>query len=85
MKVIRQSDVVPLGWNQARTTAQRGAASAARDRQIPALLEAALRLLEETLSVRAGLQATFKPTPAVQRLLTLPGVGLTLAACSGSG
>jgi transposase len=25
------------------------------------------------------IQATFKPTPAVQRLLTLPGVGLTLA------
>ena len=25
------------------------------------------------------IEATFKPTPAIQRLLTLPGVGLTLA------
>jgi transposase len=30
-------------------------------------------------AVEQRIQATFKPTPAVQRLLTLPGVGLTLA------
>ncbi len=42
-----------------------------------------LRQVEELgRQVRAfeqRIEATFKPTPAIQRLLTLPGVGLTLA------
>src|SRR5438445_1758976 len=43
------------------------------------LLEQVERLDHQVREFEQRLRALFKPTPAIQRLLTLPGVGLTLA------